>query len=231
MLAIIPARGGSKGLPGKNVRPLCGKPLIAYSIEAALGAKEVDRVIVSTDSPDIARVAGAFGADIPFMRPEELAQDASLAIDTYIYTVERIRREEGCAVDEIVVLLPTCPLRSSEDIDAAIRLFRAKSADSVISYYEAPHPVQWYKYMDDHGVLRSVLPEDGALANRQSERKSYLPNGAIYVFKYSMLKEQRVYYTDRSYPHIMPRNRSIDIDNIEDFDYAEYLLAKQRGTL
>jgi N-acylneuraminate cytidylyltransferase/CMP-N,N'-diacetyllegionaminic acid synthase len=226
MLAIIPARGGSKGLPGKNVRPLCGKPLIAYSVEAALNAKEVDRVIVSTDCPEIASVAKSFGAEIPFMRPSELAQDASLAIDTYIYTVDRLKKEENRSIDELVVLLPTCPLRTAEDIDRAIRLFREKKADSVISFYEAPHPVQWYKYVDENGVLRSVLPETGTLANRQSERKSYLPNGAIYVFRYSVLKEQRVYYTDRTYPYIMPANRSVDIDSIDDFNMAEYWMRR-----
>lgn len=224
MIALIPARGGSKGLPGKNTRLLAGKPLIAYTIEAALRSSEVSRVICSTDSPEIAAVAREYGAEVPFMRPAELAQDNSLVIDTYMHTIDRISRESGLDIDEFTALLPTAPLRNARDIDGAIRLFHEKNADSVVSYYPAPHPVQWYKYIDDNGILRSFFEEGDRLANRQVEKQSYLPNGAIYVFKYNMIKNLRVYYTEKSYPYIMPRERSIDVDALEDFNYAEYLL-------
>jgi CMP-N,N'-diacetyllegionaminic acid synthase len=226
MLAIVPARGGSKGLPGKNIRALAGKPLIAHTIEAALAARSITRVICSTDSPDIARVAREFGAEIPFMRPDELAQDNSQAIDNYIYTVDRLNAESP-GIEEYCVLLPTAPLRTATDIDGAAEVFRTRKADSVISYYPAPHPVQWYRYIDDSGVLRSFFPEGDRLANRQEERASYLPNGAIYIFRHSILKSTRQYYTDRTFPYLMPANRSIDIDTLEDFDYAEFLLATQ----
>ena len=156
MLALIPARGGSKGLPGKNIRPLNGKPLIAYAIEAALGAKEIDRVIVSTDSDEIAAVSKEYGAEVPFMRPSDLARDDSLAIDNYIYTIDRLCRESGSPIENLAVLLPTAPLRNSMDIDGAIKLFREKSADSVVSYYPASHPVQWYRYIDENGVVQGV---------------------------------------------------------------------------
>jgi len=227
LLALIPARGGSKGLPGKNIRPLLGKPLIAYTIEAALGAEEIDRVVMSTDDEEIASVSKSYGAEVPFMRPPELAQDNSLIIDTYIYTIERLSREGGKDIDSFVVLLPTCPLRNSADIDKAIQLFREKDADSVISYYPAPHPVQWYRYIDEQGVLRSFFESGNVLSNRQDERKSYLPNGAIYVFRFSMLKDKRVYYTDKSYPYLMPVEKSVDIDSIYDFNLAEYLLSRK----
>lgn len=228
LLALIPARGGSKGLPGKNIRPLLGKPLIAYTIEAALGAKEIDRLVLSTDDEEIASVSKCYGAEIPFMRPFELAQDNSLIIDTYIYTIERLSREAGKNIESFVVLLPTCPLRNGSDIDKAVQLFREKDADSVISYYPAPHPVQWYRYIDGQGVLRSFFESGDILSNRQDEKKAYLPNGAIYVFRLSMLKNQRVYYTDKSYPYIMPVEKSVDIDTLHDFNLAEYLLSKEK---
>ena len=224
MLAIVPARGGSKGLPGKNIRPLAGKPLIAYTIEAARTARSIDRVICSTDDPGIARVALEFGAEVPFMRPAELAQDDSLAIDNYIYTVDRLNAGPA-AIEEYCVLLPTAPLRNAADIDAAAAVFYERNADSVISYYPAPHPVQWHRYIDAGGVLRSFFPEGDALANRQQERAAYLPNGAIYIFRHSVLKRARQYYTDRTYPYLMPARRSVDIDTLEDFEYAEHLLA------
>jgi len=223
MIALIPARGGSKGLPGKNIRPLAGKPLIAHTIEAALKAQSIDRVICSTDSEEIATVALRYGAEVPFLRPAELAQDNSLAIDNYIYTIDRLSRESGSEIADFVVLLPTAPLRTAADIDAAVAIFREKNADSVISYYPAPHPVQWYKYVDENGVLRSLLPETNPLANRQEEKASYLPNGAIYVFRLAILKDPGVYYTDKSYPYIMPAERSVDIDNLNDFRCAEFL--------
>ena len=227
MLALIPARGGSKGLPGKNIRPLLGKPLITYTIEAALKAESTSRVIVSTDSEEIAEVATRYGAEVPFMRPAELATDTALALDNYIYTLSRLSEESGTKIEDFIVLLPTAPLRLASDIDAAVALFRAKQADAVISYFEAPHPVQWYRFIDDDGVIRAVMPEGDRLANRQEERVSYLPNGAIYVFKLELLIKERTCYSDKTFPYIMPADRSVDIDNLFDFELAEFLLTRK----
>ena len=141
MIAIIPARGGSKGLPGKNIRPLNGKPLIAYAIEAALKAKNIDRVIISTDDEEIAKIAVEYGAELPFMRPEFLASDTAQAVDNYIYTIGRLEEESGEKIDAFVVLQPTSPLRIAEDVDGAVDLFLQKDADSVISYTPEAHPV------------------------------------------------------------------------------------------
>jgi N-acylneuraminate cytidylyltransferase/CMP-N,N'-diacetyllegionaminic acid synthase len=220
VLAIVPARGGSKGLPGKNVRPLCGKPLIAHTIEAAKGSRSITRVVVSTDDEEIAAVTRAHGGEIPFLRPAELATDTSPAIDTYVYTADRLGAEE------LVVLLPTAPLRTSADIDAAVDLFKAKKADSVISYYEAPHPVHWHKYLDAQGRPEDVIA-GAALANRQEVRPAYLPNGAIYVFRMALLKEKRTYHSDRTYAYVMPRERSVDIDTLDDFELAELLMKRR----
>ena len=227
MLAIIPARGGSKGLPGKNIRSLGGKPLIAHTIEAALNASSITRVICSTDSQEIADVANAVGAEIPFLRPAHLAQDTSLAIDNYIYTMDRLI-SEGMSGDTYCVLLPTAPLRTAADIDGAAKVFEDKHADAVISCYEAPHPVSWHRYLDENGVLRSFETKLDSLANRQDEKISYLPNGAIYIFRHSILKNVRRYYTERTFPFLMAANRSVDIDTIDDFEYAEYLLSRKK---
>ncbi len=229
MIAIIPARGGSKGLPGKNIKKLNGKPLIAYTIEAALASKKISKIVISTDDEEIAGICREYNnVEIPFLRPKELAGDNSLIIETYLYTIKRINQEEGTSYDSLAALLPTCPFRTGEDIDNAIEMFEKKDADSVISFYEAPHPVQWYRTIDKNGVLRALLPEGDRLANRQKEAKSYLPNGAIYIFKTALL-EQNIYYSDKTYPYLMPAERSIDIDSQFDFDIAECLAAKNKG--
>lgn len=225
MIAIIPARGGSKGLPGKNIRLLNGKPLIAYAIEAALKAKHIDRVIISTDDEEIARVAVQYGAELPFMRPEELASDTAMAVDNYIYTIGRLEKESGKTIEAFVVLQPTSPLRIAEDIDGAIELFEQKKADSVISYTQEAHPISWHKYLDDEGRFVDIL--DANIKNRQDNRISYYPNGAVYVFRTSMIRNRK-YYTEKSYAYIMPRTRSVDIDFIEDFEYAEFLLKRSK---
>ena len=224
MIAIIPARGGSKGLPGKNIRPLNGKPLIAYAVEEGLKAKHIDRVIISTDDEEIARIAVEYGAELPFMRPAELATDTAMAVDNYIYTINRLEKEGGKPIESFVVLQPTSPLRIAEDIDGAVDLFEQKGADSVVSYCREAHPVTWHKYLDEEGRFVNIFED--TLKNRQDNRVSYYPNGAVYVFKTSIIR-QRKYFTDKSYAYIMPKTRSVDIDFIEDFEYAEFLLKRR----
>lgn len=222
MLALIPARGGSKCLPGKNIKELCGKPLIAYTIESASNAKNIDSVIVSTDDTEIEKIAIKYGATSPFKRPRSLATDTSLAIDTYLYTIERLNSEFNYSIKEFCVLLPTSPLRKSEDIDSAIELFKNNNADSVISFTKAQHPLNWHKYVNHDNKISSVFNEE--IKNRQDEKDTFYPNGAIYVFNYEFLRKKREYYSSNSYTYIMPRNRSIDIDTIDDFEFAEFLL-------
>lgn len=222
MIAIIPARGGSKGLPGKNVKDLNGKPLIAYTIEAALKAKSITSVIVSTDDLEIAEVSKKCGAQVPFMRPSYLATDDSKAIDAYLFTIDELIKGGVTEIDEICILLPTCPLRSSTDIDDAINLFKFNNADSVISYTKEAHPITWHQYIENDGKLNPIF-EALQIDNRQAYRPSYYPNGAIYIFKSFLLRNNK-YYSDNSYAYIMPRERSVDIDTFEDFEYAKYLL-------
>lgn len=225
MLAIIPARCGSKGLPGKNIRSLCGKPMIAYTIEAALESKYIDNVIVSTDCKEIEDVAKKFGAKSHFLRPEELALDNSKAIDNYIYTVDRLNNDFDYNIDNFVVLQPTSPLRHAQDIDGAIELFNHKKADSVVSYTEEHHPVEWHKYIAEDGKFENIFNE--TLLNRQDYQISYFPNGSIFVFNYELIKRKQ-YYSDNSYAHVMPRSRSVDIDTLEDFEYAEFIMQRNK---
>lgn len=221
MLAIIPARGGSKGLPGKNTMSLAGIPLIAHTIKAALSSKFIDEIIVSTDDQIIYDTAIEYGVSPSFLRPYYLATDDAKAIDTYIYTIDRLNAEQGVDIRDVTILQPTSPLRTASDIDDAIQLFREKEADSVISYTEEHHPVFWHKYLNADCTLESIFPE--TLANRQNMKKSYYPNGAVYVFRTDLLKSYS-YVTKNTYAYVMPRERSVDIDTIEDFKYAEFLM-------
>jgi CMP-N,N'-diacetyllegionaminic acid synthase len=227
MIAIIPARGGSKGLPGKNIKEFCGKPLIVHSIEAAQQAKSISRIIVSTDDEKIALIAKEHGADIPFLRPARLSTDNALAIDNYLYTINRLREEQHLDIPEFVVLQPTSPLRTFEDIDRAVELFFEKNADSVISVTEMAHPPVWAKRINSKGTIEEYFSINEGLKNRQKIEKAYIPNGAIFVLKESLLKDHNTYYSDKTFPYIMNAERSVDIDNSFDFDYAEFLMNKK----
>lgn len=224
MIAIIPARCGSKGLPGKNIKDLLGKPMIAYTIEEALKSKYIIDVIISTDCKEIEEVARKYGAKSHFLRPELLASDSAKAIDNYIYTMDKLNDEFNYEIDDFVVLQPTSPLRLVEDIDGAIELFQNKNADSVISYTEEHHPIEWHKYIGDDGKFENIFEEK--LLNRQDMKPSYFPNGAVFVFSCDLIRKNK-YYSDNSYAYIMPRFRSIDVDTLEDFKYIEFLMKGQ----
>ena len=225
MIAIVPARGGSKGLPGKNIKLLNGKPLIAYTIEAALQSKYITDVIISTDDKAIYDVAIKHGAKETFLRPKHLAEDDSLAVDNYIYTLDRLKEEFNYNIDNFIVLQPTSPLRCAGDIDRAIELFKAKGADSVISYTQEYHPISWHKHINESGRFENIFPEN--MLNRQANRESYYPNGAIYIFRLDLIQKKQ-YYSDKSYAYLMPRARSVDIDDADDFDYVQYLIRKNQ---
>ena len=226
MLAIIPARGGSKGLPGKNIKLLNGKPLIAYTIEAALKSKSITRLIISTDDKEIEDLAIKYGAECPFTRPEKLATDEAKSIDVLQYTIERLEKEYNISIPNIIVLQPTSPLRIASDIDNAVELFIKKNADSVISYCQENHPIRWHKYVTEDGQFENIFDE--VIQNRQDEKPTYFPNGAIYIYKRELLFSGK-YYTQNSFAYIMPKNRSVDIDDIDDFNYASYLIKENQS--
>lgn len=222
VVAIVPARGGSKGLPDKNLRPFLGTPLLGHTIQAARASRRVSEVIISTDSQEIYNCAQAFGAK-PFpLRPSELASDTALVIDTYLHVLDELS-QAGLEPDAFIVLQPTSPLRTPDDIDNAVDLFLGNKADSVVSYTQELHPISWNRYIGKDGKLESIL--DDSNKNRQTYQPSYFPNGAIYVFKTSLIRNRK-YYSDKSYAYVMPRERSVDIDTIEDFEYAEFLASR-----
>ncbi|MBD1136489.1 acylneuraminate cytidylyltransferase family protein [Pelagibacterales bacterium SAG-MED49] len=228
MLAIIPARGGSKGLPGKNTKHLNGMPLICHSIKTALESNLIDRVILSTDDDEIASIGKNCGAEVPFMRSKDLALDTSMVMDSYLEVIDWITDHNSKKIHSFVALLPTVPLRNCEDIDNAIKIFNEKKADSVISVVEAPVPLHWYRRITEQGKLKNYSSEFDATKNRQELEKTYVPNGAIYIFRTEVLRSTREYYTDETYPYIMPRERSADIDDQLDFEWTEYLLTKDK---
>lgn len=227
MIAVIPARGGSKGLPGKNILPFCGKPLIAWTIEAALECKTLDRVIVSTDSAEIAEIAIAYGAEVPGLRPAELSHDTSSAVDVFIYLWQKLTGDSFTDAPPFIVLQPTSPLRITKDINEALQIFHEKQADSVISVSEATHPPVWAKKIDKQGILRDYFDTSLSLSNRQQIPAAYMPNGAIFILRKELVLNTRSYYSDKTYPFLMPFERSIDIDNIWDLRIAELIMNLQ----
>jgi len=225
MLAIIPARGGSKGLLKKNIKLLNGIPLIAHSILQAYRSKYISRIFVSTDCPEILKIAQNWCAECPSLRPQELATDTSIAIKTYQYLIQQFQLTENKSYESFVVLQPTSPLRRALDIDAAITLFNTKDADSVISYSEDKKPLAWSKFLSSEGKFIHQEAQQ-YVNNRQTFPTSYHPNGSIYVFKTDLIFRE-TYYGDNSYAYIMPTKYSVDIDTLDDFLFAEYCLNKR----
>lgn len=230
MIGLIPARGGSKGVPGKNIKDLCGKPLIAWTIEAALNAEGIDRVIVTTDDEDIARVAKEYGAEVPFMRPAELASDTASAVDVYLHAIDFVKNETGEDVEKFMVFLPTAPMRTSKHIDEAIAQFKEQKGRTLLSFTEAETPATWYHRLDEEGRVHNAGFGQGAtMSNRQKNETYIVPNGAIYILDYDLLKNERNYYCDNTVAYIMSKEDSADIDFPIDFEFAEFLMKKKLG--
>lgn len=218
MIAIIPARSGSKRLPGKNLKLLNGKPLIAYTIEEALKSKYITKVIVSTDSKEIADIAKGFGAIIPGLRPNFLSTDMATTNDVIAYTMNLLENEFNEIFTECILLQPTSPLRNSTHINDAIELFMEKEAQAVISMTKEHHPISWHKYISEEGILEKT--------EFSTNKISYYPNGAIYVLSKNTIVTGD-YYTSKTYGYIMDRESSCDIDTQDDWDYAHFII-KQR---
>ena len=228
MLAIIPARGGSKGLPKKNIKDLGGKPLIHWTIDAAIKSSEITKIILSTDDEEIVDTCLNKDIEIPFMRPKDLADDNSSAIDVYIYTMERLKNENLYEEDDFVVLLPTVPFVTCDDIDNAVKLFRNKNADSVVSTTKLHFPKEWIFDVEKDSNLIKKTTDNISVSNRQSFKSSFIPNGGIYVLKHSLVKKERTYYFNNTYSYDMPNERSIDIDTLYDFKLAQFLAEEER---
>lgn len=226
VLGVVPARGGSKGVPRKNVRPLAGLPLIAHTIRAARGAARLTRTVVSTDDAEIAAIGREHGADVPFLRPADLATDAALSMPVMHHALRVCEDDEGARYDAVMMLQPTTPFRVSEDIDAAIRLLEITGADSVISVVDvkAHHPARM-KYLDGDRLVDPPFCEAVENQPRQQLRAMYLRNGAIYLTRRDVLLGGSFKGRDCR-AHVMPDARSVNIDTEQDFEWAEWLAAR-----
>ena len=220
ILAIIPARGGSKEIPGKNIKELNGKPLMAYTIEEALKCPEIDRVVVSTDSKEIAQVAEKSGAEVPFMRPAQLAADTSKTIDAVWDALDRLEED----YEYVVLLQPTSPLRLAEDITGAIQK-AVETGKDVVSVSKVQDPPVLMRQMDENGELTPLLTE-GSTVRRQDMKPWYRVNGSVYVNKVERLTKTTS-FNDNPAGYEIPRERSLDIDEPEDFELASYYLGKR----
>lgn len=224
IIAIIPARGGSKGIPRKNIKKLRSKPLIAYTIEEALKSKCLDHVFVSTEDPEIANISKEYGAQV-IDRPASLAKDTSKTVDAVLHAIEYLERD-GIHPHTVVLLQPTSPLRDVEDIDAAVNLFLDNECDSVISVCEPDHSPFWC-FTISGKYLKPILDKKFDDTRRQDLPRVVTPNGAIYISSPETIRRYKGFYGDRIIPYCMPPERSIDIDKPLDFTIAEVLINRE----
>ncbi len=228
ILAVIPARSGSKGLANKNIRELNGKPLLAYSIEAAKESGLFDAIHVSTDSEEYSRIAKEYGADQPFLRDAYNSGDASSTWDAVKEVVHKYE-QIGQIFDICVLLQPTSPLRDANDIVASYDLYRHKRAVSVVSVTEVEHPIQWCFALDESFAMTDFANSPYKNSRRQELEKHYRENGAIYIVDIKALLGQNFdFYSNSCFAYIMDGCKSIDIDSLTDFRIAEILMREAR---
>lgn len=221
-LAIIPARSGSKGIKDKNIKDLRGKPMIAYTIEAAIQSGCFDEVMVSTDSEKYAEIARAFGASVPFLRSDENASDTASSwdmVEEVLGKYEILGKKFGC----FCLLQPTSPLRNASDIASAHELFMRKRAFAVVSVCEAEHSPLWCGHLPKNNEFVEFIDREN-MAQRQAGGRFYRLNGAVYFVNVNRFRKDRFLYQKGSYAYIMPQERSVDIDTEIDFKLAELIL-------
>lgn len=230
ILGIIPARGGSKSIPGKNLAMLAGKPLLAYACSAAAASVRITRVIVSTDDEKIAAVALACGAEVPFLRPAELADDDTPALPVILHALAYLEKEEHYVPDIVVYLQPTSPLRRAEHIDGTIEVLMKSDADSAVSVVEVPHQFNPASVMVMEGGILKSYESGPQVLRRQDKQKVYARNGpAVLAIKRTTLTEKNSLYGEATASFIMPTEFSIDIDMPFDLEMAEFLLKKRNA--
>lgn len=213
VLGLITARGGSKGLPRKNVLPAGGKPLVAWTVEAALAAQSVGSVVLSTDDVEIMEVAKSAGCMVPFCRPPELATDNTSSIEVVMHALDQLP-----GFEYVVLLQPTSPLRTAADIDAAFALLQARGAPSCVSVCEAEQSPYWMYRLNEDNSMARLLPQAASFSRRQDLPLVYVLNGAIYIARVDWLRETKSFIGDGCVAYLMPRERSVDIDSAEDFE-------------
>ena len=223
VLVVIPAKERSTRLPGKNLKDLCGKPMMAYPILAAKAARGVGRVVVTTESEKIKEIALRYGADVPFLRPVELTLDAVTSQQVLVHALDELKRVDGYEPDYVLLLYPTSPLLSSERIEQAITLAVEKDADSVVSgHYDKGH-----YWIEDDGAWKRLYPI--ALVNSQYQKPLFRENGAIYMTRTSVLRGQKQLLADRAQVLLMEPDENVDVDYPEDFARVEAILNARTG--
>lgn len=222
-IAIIPARSGSKGLKDKNIKELGGKPLMAYSIEAALKSNQFETVMVSTDSKEYAKVASEYGAEVPFLRSEKTSTDEAGSWDVVLEVLSNYVGL-GKTYDTVCLLQPTSPLRKVDDIINSYKMLEEKRADAITSVCEVDHSPWWTMTLPPNGSLKEFRKNKKINVPRQQLDKFYRLNGAVYIRKVEYVNSSINLLDKEEYGYIMLRKNSVDIDSIEDFEYAEYIL-------
>ncbi len=206
ILALVPARGGSKGLPNKNIIPLAGEPLIAWTLELAIENKFIDKVIVSTDDDYTAHISKEFGAEVPFIRPKKLAKDTSSGIDVVLHTIQYFKNKNEL-YDLLFLLQPTSPLRNFEDINCALNQLFLKKAQAIVSVCEVEHHPYWANILPDDFCMNSFLKKVILNKNRQDLPKFYRLNGAIFFGYWDYIIKENGFFGDKTFAYIMPRER------------------------
>jgi CMP-N-acetylneuraminic acid synthetase len=234
ILGLIPARGGSRGIPGKNLKLLAGRPLVCYACAAARESRRISRSILSTDCPQIAEAGRVAGVEVPFLRPAALAGDMSATIDVVLHALHYLAAHEGACPEIVVLLQPTAPLRRGHHVDEAVDLLLASGSDAVVSVTRVPahfHP-SWQFVLRD-GVLEPLLgtPWAQIIPRRQDLPPTYTRNGAIYAVCTSALESTRSLYGNHCLGYVMPPDVSINIDTQDDWQHAETALGAYSGTL
>jgi CMP-N,N'-diacetyllegionaminic acid synthase len=228
VLAIVPARGGSKGLPGKNLRPLCGRPLINWSIDTALACGEIDVVVVSTDDKKIAAVAAAAGAEVPFLRPPDLASDAASSIDVVLHALDFFERNERF-FDIVLLLEPTSPLREVGDIQAALQRISDMKVSSIVSVCraESVHPAFMFRITEDER-LDPFLSSTPTNTRRQEIEPLFYLEGTLYASTVDSLRKHRSFYHEGTTAYEVSKWKALEVDDIEDFEMIE-AIARYKG--
>ena len=224
VLAIIPARGGSKGIQRKNIRDLCGKPLIAWTIDEAKKSKYIDKLILSSEDDEIISIAKKYGCEVPFVRTKNLAEDDTPWIVTVLHAIEMLDNYQY-----IVLLQPTSPLRTVDDIDGCIEYCITRQANACVTICEANHSPYWMYNLGEDKKMLPILQVKDNFYRRQALPTVYQLNGAVYISEKNYLIEKKKFVTDETIGYVMPQNRSVDIDNEMDFKIVENILSFQAG--
>ena len=226
ILFIVTARGGSKGVPRKNIKLLGGLPLIAYKINAAKKCKYDNRIIVSTDDEEIASVARKYGGEVPFMRPAHLAEDNSSSMDVVEHAINWIKSNDNEKYDYVCLLEPSSPFATTEDFDKAFDIIVNNNADTLVSLKEVEVSKKFIFTLDQNGKLSyfydSILKLQSS--RRQDQMPEYTMNGCMYIAKFDYVVRNKLFHSINSVPYIMPNHKSIEIDSMDDYNYASYLI-------